>query len=183
MQKHFSFVSNFEHIKFSINGKYSNFFYDNPNYYVSFVIFQTYKNEIFFKCPVIWVALWPCFFPHACQQKVPWSKYLQPYFRVAIHQLKHFSIFSYTKWWWILICFVRTWNTKFFDKYIQLWFSSYMTMGFIYGTPMLPKSYESHFVCIVACEAAIYLAYIDDITINVCFLLFEFIAPFQNKKT
>jgi hypothetical protein len=58
-----------------------------------------------------------------------------------------------------------------------------MTMGFIYGTPMLPKSYESHIVCIVACEAAIYLAYIDDITINVCFLLFEFIAPFQNKKT
>ncbi len=104
-------------------------------------------------------------------------------FCVAIHQLKHFSIFSYTKWWWILICFVRAWNTRFFDKYIQLWFSSYMTIGFIYGTPMLPKSNESHIVCIVVCEVAIYSTSIDDIAINVCFLLFQLIAPFPNKKT
>jgi hypothetical protein len=44
MQKHFKFVSNFEHINFAINGKYSKRNYDNPNYYVSLVIFQTYKN-------------------------------------------------------------------------------------------------------------------------------------------
>jgi hypothetical protein len=31
MQKHFWFVSSFEHVNFAINGKYSNFFYDNPN--------------------------------------------------------------------------------------------------------------------------------------------------------
>jgi hypothetical protein len=46
MQKHFWFVSNFEHVNFVINGKYSQMFYDNPNYYASLVIFQTYKNAV-----------------------------------------------------------------------------------------------------------------------------------------
>jgi hypothetical protein len=31
---------------FTINGKYSDKKYENPNYYASFVIFQTYKNAI-----------------------------------------------------------------------------------------------------------------------------------------
>jgi len=44
--KHFLYASNFEQIKFTINGKYSKKNYDNPNYYTSFVIFQTYKNVI-----------------------------------------------------------------------------------------------------------------------------------------
>jgi len=38
-------VSSFEHINFAINGKYSQKNYDNPNYYASLMIFQTYKNE------------------------------------------------------------------------------------------------------------------------------------------
>jgi hypothetical protein len=49
MPKHFLFVLIFEHRNFAINGKYSKFFYDNPNYYVSTfpnVIFQTYKNVV-----------------------------------------------------------------------------------------------------------------------------------------
>jgi hypothetical protein len=46
MQKHFSFVSIFEHVKFLINGKYSKNIYDNLNYFVSLVVFQTYKNVI-----------------------------------------------------------------------------------------------------------------------------------------
>ncbi len=37
------FVSNFEHVNFSINGKHSKNIYDNPNYYASLVIFQIYK--------------------------------------------------------------------------------------------------------------------------------------------
>jgi hypothetical protein len=37
---------------------------------------------------------------------------------------------------------------------------------------MLPKSDESHIVCFVACEVAIYSTFVDDITIDVCFLLF-----------
>jgi hypothetical protein len=41
MQKHFLFLSNFEHVKFAINEKYSKNYYENPNYYASFVIFQT----------------------------------------------------------------------------------------------------------------------------------------------
>jgi hypothetical protein len=39
-------VSSFEHVNFAINGKYSKKNYDNPNYYASLVIFQTYKNAI-----------------------------------------------------------------------------------------------------------------------------------------
>jgi hypothetical protein len=39
-------VSNFEHVNFEINGKYSKKNYDNPNYYVALMIFQTYKNAI-----------------------------------------------------------------------------------------------------------------------------------------
>jgi hypothetical protein len=46
MQKHFLFVSNFEHVIFAINEKYSKKHYDNPNYYALRVIFQTYKNTI-----------------------------------------------------------------------------------------------------------------------------------------
>ncbi len=41
-----SFVSNLEHVNFAIHGKYSKNNYDNPNYYVSLVIFQTYKNVV-----------------------------------------------------------------------------------------------------------------------------------------
>jgi hypothetical protein len=39
-------VSSFEHVKFAINEKYSQKKNDNPNYYVSLVIFPTYKNVI-----------------------------------------------------------------------------------------------------------------------------------------
>jgi hypothetical protein len=35
-----------EHVNVAINGKCSQNHYDNPNYYVSFMIFQTYKNVI-----------------------------------------------------------------------------------------------------------------------------------------
>jgi hypothetical protein len=42
-----SFVSSFEHVNFATNENYSKKNYDNPNYYyVSFLIFQTYKNAI-----------------------------------------------------------------------------------------------------------------------------------------
>jgi hypothetical protein len=36
-------VSKFEHVKFGINGKYFQKNNENPKYYVSCVIFQTYK--------------------------------------------------------------------------------------------------------------------------------------------
>jgi hypothetical protein len=39
-------VSSFEHVNFAINGKYSKKNNENPNYYVSLVIFQTYKNVV-----------------------------------------------------------------------------------------------------------------------------------------
>ncbi len=56
-------------------------------------------------------------------------------------------------------------------------------MGFIYGTPMLPKNDENHIACHVAYEVAIYLTSINDITMRVYFLLFQLIPPFPNKKT
>jgi hypothetical protein len=46
MQKHFKFVSSFEHVIFAINEKYYRKNYDSPNYYVSLMIFQTYKNVV-----------------------------------------------------------------------------------------------------------------------------------------
>ncbi len=39
-------MSSFDHVNFTINGKYSQKLYDNPNYYASLVIFQTYKNVV-----------------------------------------------------------------------------------------------------------------------------------------
>jgi hypothetical protein len=39
-------VSKFKHVNFTIDEKYSKNIYDNPNYYASLVIFQTYKNVI-----------------------------------------------------------------------------------------------------------------------------------------
>jgi hypothetical protein len=45
-EKTFWFASCFEHVNFAINGKYSKKNNDNSNYYVSFMIFQTYKNII-----------------------------------------------------------------------------------------------------------------------------------------
>jgi hypothetical protein len=39
-------VSSFENVNFAINGKYSQKLYDNPNYDVSLVNFQTYKNVV-----------------------------------------------------------------------------------------------------------------------------------------
>jgi hypothetical protein len=44
MQIFFWFVSSFEHVKFAINEKYFPKNFDNPNYYASLVLFQTYKN-------------------------------------------------------------------------------------------------------------------------------------------
>jgi hypothetical protein len=57
-----------------------------------------------------------------------------------------------------------------------------MIMDFIYETPMFPKSDESHITCLIVCEATIYLPFVDDITIGVCFLLFQLIAPFPKVQ-
>jgi hypothetical protein len=58
-----------------------------------------------------------------------------------------------------------------------------MIMDFIYETPMLPKNDENHIACLVVCEATIYLTSVDDITIEVCFLLFQLIAPFPRVQS
>jgi hypothetical protein len=63
MQKYFWFVSSFEHIKFAINEKYFYKIYDNPNYYVSLVIFQTYKNIVLRSVHSLMWFLWLCFYP------------------------------------------------------------------------------------------------------------------------
>jgi hypothetical protein len=63
MQKHFLFVSIFEHVKFLINGKYSKKLYENPNYYDSLVIFQTCKNAILKSVDSLGWLLWLCFYP------------------------------------------------------------------------------------------------------------------------
>jgi hypothetical protein len=63
MQKHFLFVSIFEHINFAINEKYSKKVYENPNYCASIMIFQTYKN-VFLMSVHFWVAPLTMFLPY-----------------------------------------------------------------------------------------------------------------------
>jgi hypothetical protein len=63
MQKHFWFVSNFEHVNFAINETYSKKHYDNPNYYASLVIFQTYKNAILRSVHSLRWFFWLWFYP------------------------------------------------------------------------------------------------------------------------
>jgi hypothetical protein len=46
MQKKKLFMSSFDNINFAINVKYSPKSYDNPKYYASLVIFQTYKTVV-----------------------------------------------------------------------------------------------------------------------------------------
>jgi len=58
-----------------------------------------------------------------------------------------------------------------------------MIMDFIYETPMLSKNDESHIACLVVCEATIYLTFVDDITIEVSFLLFQLITPFPRVQS
>jgi len=62
MQKHFLFMSNFEHVKFAINGKYSKKIYDNPNYYISLMIFQTHKNVVLRSVHSLGWFLWLWFY-------------------------------------------------------------------------------------------------------------------------
>jgi hypothetical protein len=61
MQKHFWFVSNIEHVNFTINKKKFKNIYDNPNYYVSLVIFQTYKNVNLRSVHSFEYLIWPFF--------------------------------------------------------------------------------------------------------------------------
>jgi hypothetical protein len=63
MQFFILFVSSFEHLKFSINEKYFKNNYENPNYYVSFVIFQKYKNVVLKSVHLFGWLFWLYFYP------------------------------------------------------------------------------------------------------------------------
>ncbi len=64
MQKHFWFVSNFEHVNFTINEKKIKNIYDNSNHCASLVIFQTCKNENLKSVHSLRWLLWLCFYPN-----------------------------------------------------------------------------------------------------------------------
>jgi hypothetical protein len=69
MQKHFWFVSNFEHVNFAINRKYFKKKKRLPNYYAWLVIFQTYKNAVLRNVHSLGWLLWLCFYnlgQHIC---------------------------------------------------------------------------------------------------------------------
>jgi hypothetical protein len=51
-------------MNFAINEKYSKNFYDNLNYYVSLVIYQTYENAILKSAHSVGWLFWLCFYPH-----------------------------------------------------------------------------------------------------------------------
>jgi len=72
MPKKKGFLSSFEHISFSINKKYFKNIYDNLNYYVSFAIFQTYKNVILMRVYSLGWLVWSCFYlmcNSSCKEK------------------------------------------------------------------------------------------------------------------
>ncbi len=54
IQTHFLFVSNFEHVNFAINKKYFKKIMTIQKIYVSFVIFQAYKNVILMNVHSLW---------------------------------------------------------------------------------------------------------------------------------
>jgi hypothetical protein len=97
MQKHFLFVSNFEHVNFTINGKYSKNIYDNPNYHLH-VIFQTYKNVVLNNIHSLGWLLLLCFYPNRLSlsmncmvsqiYRVTWCYELQCTEKLVIKQLK-----------------------------------------------------------------------------------------------
>ncbi len=58
-------MSSFEHVNFSINEKYSVKLYDNLNYYVSLVIFQTYKNKVLRNVHSLGWLFWLWFYTYA----------------------------------------------------------------------------------------------------------------------
>jgi len=59
----FLFLLSFEHVNFVINEKYSQKDYENPNYYASLMIFQTYKNAILRNVHLLGQLLWFWFYP------------------------------------------------------------------------------------------------------------------------
>ncbi len=93
MQKHFWFVSNFEHVDFAINGKYAKFFYDNPNYYDSFMIFQTYKMVVLKSVHSLGWLLWLWF-----------SLILILIFIISPRKVGHFKKIVGSKFWIIIFC-------------------------------------------------------------------------------
>ncbi len=98
MKKHFWFVSSFEHVNFAINGKLFQKQYDNPNYYASFMIFQTYKNVVFLRSVLslrwlLWLWFYPCAFS-------PWLNFLQTidsYKLISSHEHYNFLQHLYNK--------------------------------------------------------------------------------------
>jgi len=65
MQKHFLFVSSFEHVNLAIDGKYSKKNYDNPKYYAcSFTCdFSNIQKCSYKECPLTRVAPLIMFLP------------------------------------------------------------------------------------------------------------------------
>jgi hypothetical protein len=78
MQKHFWFVSSFEHVNFAVNRKYFKKINDNSNYYVFLVIFQTYKNAISRNVHSLGLLLWLWFYLFQS------SKTLHIYFKTKV---------------------------------------------------------------------------------------------------
>jgi len=96
--------------------------------------------------------------------------------------IKPSLIFSCTKWWWILIYFMWAWKVEFFHKDMQLWLAAYITMDFICNWPIILKNDENNIACLVVWEVTIYLAFIDDRSIQDYFLLLQLIVPLFNRK-
>ncbi len=90
-----SFVSSFEHVNFAINERYSKKNYDNPNYYVFFFIFQTYKNAILRNVHSLGWFFWLWFYPSIR----PWT---YQHWHICDDLFKWFQVQSWNLEWNIL---------------------------------------------------------------------------------
>jgi hypothetical protein len=90
-------MSSFENVNFVVNGKYSQTNYDNPNYYVSFVIFQTYKNAIYKSVQSLGGFLSLCFYPFVKHNVFNLDFFLDLFSHMheGLHHYNHLRLFKH----------------------------------------------------------------------------------------
>jgi len=144
-------------------------------------MFNTFINIVFLTFPSYEVSdpnmiinLLCCSFNNAFINTSTSMSSIEEYSNVTLP----FSIRSWTKWCYPLMCFVRACWVGFFINDIAPWLSHRITIAFF--SFMYPNSFMNfviHLVSLVACVLAMYLASIINKSIMGCPLLFQEMAP------
>ena len=78
------------------------------------------------------------------------------------------SILSPMKWCRTSMCFVRSWNCRFFAMVMADWLSMGSTVGSSLGSPTSPNKHRSHTSPLVAWGPAMYSASVLVFMLNIC---------------